>query len=200
MWLQDTQEHLVQLGIHYLLTSLHYETNLFSWIYHIRKTFRSSKNRRKHERKLLNLKEGGKFEDIALIDALYKQIQHIFEQQQQIHNICKALIEVRLDGQGRTIQALYRDLLTTVKDKMSEIWIPEMMSTQQTMFGPNVDYAQVQNDQHYAMIRKFFWLNSGNGRFPFILASVFQLHTRGSSHNWILSNGSMQFWSRSAKV
>ncbi|CAD7092849.1 unnamed protein product [Hermetia illucens] len=116
------------------------------------KTFRSSKNRRKHERKLLNLKEGGKFEDIALIDALYKQIQHIFEQQQQIHNICKALIEVRLDGQGRTIQALYRDLLTTVKDKMSEIWIEEMMSTQQTMFGPNVDYAQVQNDQHYAMI------------------------------------------------
>uniref|UniRef100_T1H3D8 ELP1 three-helical bundle domain-containing protein n=1 Tax=Megaselia scalaris TaxID=36166 RepID=T1H3D8_MEGSC len=58
------------------------------------KTFRSSKNRRKHERKLLSLKEGNPFEDIALIDAIYNLVTKIFGYQNHIRDVCKSLLEI----------------------------------------------------------------------------------------------------------
>lgn len=48
-----------------------------------RQTFRSSKNKRKHEKKLLNLKEGNKFEDVALVDLLWKLVQKIIGEDMQ---------------------------------------------------------------------------------------------------------------------
>lgn len=68
------------------------------------KTFRSSKNRRKHERKLLSLKEGNPFEDIALIDALYVLIHKILEQQNNVRDICLAMIELNLIEGGVQLQ------------------------------------------------------------------------------------------------
>lgn len=71
------------------------------------KTFRSSKNRRKHERKLLSLKEGNPFEDIALIDALYVLIHKILEQQSNVRDICLALIELNLIEGGVLLQVCF---------------------------------------------------------------------------------------------
>lgn len=71
------------------------------------KTFRSSKNRRKHERKLLSLKEGNPFEDIALIDALYVLIHKILEQQNNVRDICLALIELNLIEGGVLLQVCF---------------------------------------------------------------------------------------------
>lgn len=117
------------------------------------KTFRSSKNRRKHERKLLSLKEGNPFEDIALIDALHNHIIKVFGLQAHIRDTCKALLEVCEDDQARQLQSQYRGLLILLKDSFDEIWTPEVMTTAQYITGPNIDYAALQNEQRYAMIK-----------------------------------------------
>ncbi|XP_055902907.1 elongator complex protein 1 [Eupeodes corollae] len=116
------------------------------------KTFRSSKNRRKHERKLLSLKEGNPFEDIALIDALHNHIIKVYGLQAHIRDTCKALLEVFEDDHAREIQSQYRALLLLLKDSFDEIWSPEVMTTAQYVTGPNIDYATLQNEQRYAMI------------------------------------------------
>jgi len=43
------------------------------------KSYRSSKNRRKQARKLLNLKHGSMFEDLGLIHALYQIINNAYK-------------------------------------------------------------------------------------------------------------------------
>lgn len=45
-----------------------------------RKSYRSSKNRRKQERKFLSLKEGSVFEDLALIQTLYQIISNMYKE------------------------------------------------------------------------------------------------------------------------
>lgn len=70
------------------------------------KTHRTSKNRRKHQKKLFNLKEGNKFEDIALIDVLYKLIMKIYsnEHQMYIKEILTAALQLKLDKEAKVIQ------------------------------------------------------------------------------------------------
>ncbi|XP_023035447.1 putative elongator complex protein 1 [Drosophila willistoni] len=139
------------------------------------KTFRSSKNRRKHERKLLSLKPGNPFEDIALIDALHNHITKIGQQQQVVHDTCKALLQVAEDGSdgdgdysadilAASLQREFNQLLLTVESSLDEIWIPELaggnggagtgtgFSFAQHLTGPNVDYLALKKEQRYALI------------------------------------------------
>uniref|UniRef100_T1P7H5 Elongator complex protein 1 n=1 Tax=Musca domestica TaxID=7370 RepID=T1P7H5_MUSDO len=118
------------------------------------KTFRSSKNRRKHERKILSLKPGNPFEDIALIDALYNQITRCFGQQQHVRDTCKAMLQLQQDAAARQLQASYKHLLSTMQNSLDDIWIEEMLQScgQQFLQGPNVDYTQLKNEQRYAML------------------------------------------------
>lgn len=46
----------------------------YIYLFFFRRSYRSHKNRRKQERKLLSLKEGSTFEDLGLIHALYQII------------------------------------------------------------------------------------------------------------------------------
>ncbi|XP_067647290.1 elongator complex protein 1 [Eurosta solidaginis] len=119
------------------------------------KTFRSSKNRRKHERKLLSLKPGNPFEDMALIDALYNQVIKLFNQQQQMRDTCKALIELHLDEMAAKLQTQYGQLLKLLQDSYDAIWTEEMVNAQavpQYKPTPNTDYTQLQNEQRYGVL------------------------------------------------
>ncbi|XP_034486416.1 putative elongator complex protein 1 [Drosophila innubila] len=120
------------------------------------KTFRSSKNRRKHERKLLSLKPGNPFEDIALIDALHNQVTKIAHQQQQqlVRDTCKALLQLHMeDERAAGLQQLYESVLSVVQASLDAIWIPELMGgTAQHLTGPNIDYLALQKEQRYALI------------------------------------------------
>lgn len=123
------------------------------------KTFRSSKNRRKHERKLLSLKPGNPFEDIALIDALHIHVTKLAQpqQQQQVRDTCKALLQLHTeDAQAASLQRIYARLLDEVQSALDEIWIPELMGgTAQHLTGPNVDYLALRNEQRYALLSAF---------------------------------------------
>ncbi|XP_017083892.2 putative elongator complex protein 1 [Drosophila eugracilis] len=123
------------------------------------KTFRSSKNRRKHERKLLSLKPGNPFEDIALIDALHNHVTKIVQQQQPVRDTCKALLYLGSAGDAdplaSALQREFKALLQTVERALDEIWTPELVgngSMAQHLTGPNVDYQALQKEQRYALI------------------------------------------------
>uniref|UniRef100_A0A1B0D704 Uncharacterized protein n=1 Tax=Phlebotomus papatasi TaxID=29031 RepID=A0A1B0D704_PHLPP len=88
------------------------------------KTFKSSKSKRKHKRKLFSLKEGNPFEDVALIDALYNLVSKCFNQQQHVKEICKASILLNVDVMGKDLQHCYKNLLHTIQLSLDEIWIP----------------------------------------------------------------------------
>lgn len=49
------------------------------FFFFFRRSYRSNKNRRKQERKLLSLKEGSKFEDLGLIHVLYQIITTVYK-------------------------------------------------------------------------------------------------------------------------
>lgn len=119
------------------------------------KSTRSSKNRRKNERKLLSLKEGNPFEDIALVDALYNLTHRSFEQQSQVHELLKVLIDLELDVDGVQLQQTYADLLTTIRDSLNTIWIPEMMVSGEVKSDEIMEYVRAQDEQHYAMISEY---------------------------------------------
>lgn len=124
------------------------------------KTFKSSKNRRKHERKLMNLKEGNKFEDIALLDSIWKLVQKIIaiESQNVVRELLKCAIEMSFDDDARTLQKGFKDLLLTIKYSSDEIWTPEMMSagkypeTEEEMQNYNL---QSMDKMSYDLISKF---------------------------------------------
>lgn len=123
------------------------------------KTHQSSKNRRKHERKLLSLKPGNAFEDIALVDALHGLAHKAYDQQVTVRALCRALIEQRLDEIGRRVQQALRALLTSVDRALDEIWIAEMRVSGDGVAlmedGHRMDYALVLREQHYAMISEY---------------------------------------------
>lgn len=118
---------------------------------------RSSKNRRKHERKLFSLKEGSKFEDIALVDALYTLIHKIISEQTHIRSILCACIEFNLLSAAKIIKNEFKNLISIIVNSLDDIWIPEMMVAKDLsqMERNTIDFAQHQRDQHYAMISKF---------------------------------------------
>lgn len=123
------------------------------------KSFRSSKSKRKHERKLMSLKEGNPFEDIALIDAIYNFVQKIFAQQQQTHDLLKSLVDMELDDVGVQVQNSFDELLETIKKSLDLVWLPEMMVSGEIKVEEFMDYARAQSDQHYAMISKENFMN-----------------------------------------
>lgn len=75
------------------------------------KTFKSSKTRRKHERKLMNLKQGNRFEDIALVDSLWKLVHKILsnENQNTIKELLLAGFELKLDDDAKSLQVSILD-------------------------------------------------------------------------------------------
>lgn len=118
------------------------------------KSFRSSRSKRKHERKLMSLKEGNPFEDIALIDAIYNLALNIFGQQQHIHILLKSLVDLELDTIGIVIQKQYNELLEFIRSSLNIVWLPEMMVSGEIKVEEYMDYLRAQNEQHYAMISK----------------------------------------------
>ncbi|XP_053985315.1 elongator complex protein 1 [Hylaeus volcanicus] len=86
------------------------------------KSYRSSKNRRKHERKLLNLKEGSAFEDLALIQALYQIISNTYKETDDIHALVQVLVYFDDDEYAGRMQNYIKQFLLLIEKSKSEIW------------------------------------------------------------------------------
>lgn len=83
---------------------------------------RSSKNRRKAERKKHSLKEGSPLEDLALLEALSEVVQSTEKLKDEVHRILKALFLFEFDEQGRELQKAFEGTLQLIERSLPEIW------------------------------------------------------------------------------
>uniref|UniRef100_A0A8C6Y135 Elongator complex protein 1 n=1 Tax=Naja naja TaxID=35670 RepID=A0A8C6Y135_NAJNA len=84
---------------------------------------RSSKNRRKAERKKHSLKEGSPLEDVALLEALGEIVRSVDNLKGEIHSILRHLVLYSYDEQAQELQQAFEDTLHLVESSLLEIWI-----------------------------------------------------------------------------
>ncbi|KAL7988535.1 hypothetical protein Chor_007454 [Crotalus horridus] len=87
---------------------------------------RSSKNRRKAERKKHSLKEGSPLEDVALLEALGEIVRNIDNLKGEIHSILRHLVLYSYDEQARELQQAFEDTLHLMESSLLEIWSPDL--------------------------------------------------------------------------
>uniref|UniRef100_A0A8B9G9S9 Elongator complex protein 1 n=1 Tax=Amazona collaria TaxID=241587 RepID=A0A8B9G9S9_9PSIT len=86
---------------------------------------RSSKNRRKAERKRYSLKEGSPFEDIALLEVLGENVRAV-ETVKDIHILLKQLVLFGYNEQAGTLQQALEEILQLMETSIPEIWTPDL--------------------------------------------------------------------------
>ena len=86
---------------------------------------RSTKNRRKAERKKHSLREGSANEDIALMEALSEIVSTVDRLQDEVASLLGVLAQFGFMSQGKDMQRTFEKLLSLVKSKMGEIWPPQ---------------------------------------------------------------------------
>uniref|UniRef100_A0AAQ5XW04 Elongator complex protein 1 n=1 Tax=Amphiprion ocellaris TaxID=80972 RepID=A0AAQ5XW04_AMPOC len=96
---------------------------------------RSSKNRRKAERKKLSLKEGSPMEDRALMYALGEMITSV--DKMRVHNLLKALVLFQFDKQAAKLQLSYEEALQMMEAAVPEVWPESLQNSQALLTGPN---------------------------------------------------------------
>ncbi|NXE54820.1 ELP1 protein, partial [Casuarius casuarius] len=99
---------------------------------------RSSKNRRKAERKRYSLKEGSPFEDMALLEALGENVRAVETVKGDIHVLLKQLVLFGYDKQAGELQRVLEEVLHLMETSIPEIWSPELQqSSLSPVLGPN---------------------------------------------------------------
>ncbi|KAK5617225.1 hypothetical protein CRENBAI_010333 [Crenichthys baileyi] len=98
---------------------------------------RSSKNRRKAERKKLSLKEGSPMEDRALMHALSEIISTVDKMREEIHSLLKSLVLFQFDKQAEKLQLAYEEALQTMEGAVPELWPEALLNSNTPVTGPN---------------------------------------------------------------
>ncbi|NXY82248.1 ELP1 protein, partial [Alcedo cyanopectus] len=99
---------------------------------------RSSKNRRKAERKRYSLKEGSPFEDRALLEALGENIRAVETVMGDIHSLLKQLVLFDYDEEARTLHRFLEGILQLMETSIPEIWTLDLQqSSGNSVLGPN---------------------------------------------------------------
>ncbi|XP_065518260.1 elongator complex protein 1 [Lathamus discolor] len=99
---------------------------------------RSSKNRRKAERKRYSLKEGSPFEDIALLEVLGENVRAVENVKGDIHILLKQLVLFGYNEQAGALQQALEEILQLMETSIPEIWTPDLQqSSVNLVLGPN---------------------------------------------------------------
>ncbi|KAJ7423147.1 putative elongator complex protein 1 [Willisornis vidua] len=99
---------------------------------------RSSKNRRKAERKRYSLKEGSPFEDVALLEVLGENVRAVETVKGDTHILLKQLVLFGYDEQAGTLQQVLEEVLQLMETSIPEIWTPDLQqSSVNLVLGPN---------------------------------------------------------------
>ncbi|XP_054667124.1 elongator complex protein 1 isoform X2 [Grus americana] len=99
---------------------------------------RSSKNRRKAERKRYSLKEGSPFEDMALLEALGETVRAVETVKGDIHILLKQLVLFGYDEQAGALQQVLEEVLQLMESSIPEIWTPDLQQNSVSpVLGPN---------------------------------------------------------------
>ncbi|KAM9587120.1 elongator complex protein 1 isoform 2-T2 [Morphnus guianensis] len=99
---------------------------------------RSSKNRRKAERKRYSLKEGSPFEDMALLEVLGENVRAVETVKGDIHILLKQLVLFGYDEQAGALQQVLEEVLQLMETLIPEVWTPDLQqSSVNPVLGPN---------------------------------------------------------------
>lgn len=99
---------------------------------------RSSKNRRKAERKRYSLKEGSPFEDMALLEVLGENVRAVDSVKGDVHILLKQLVLFGFDEQAEGLQQALEEVLQLMEASIPEIWTPALQqSSLNPVLGPN---------------------------------------------------------------
>ena len=86
---------------------------------------RSTKNRRKAERKKHSLREGSANEDVALMEALGEIVTTVDRLQDEVASLLGMLAQFGYTSEGKDVQRTFEKLLSLVRSKMDEVWPPQ---------------------------------------------------------------------------
>nr|XP_008170108.1 elongator complex protein 1 isoform X1 [Chrysemys picta bellii]XP_008170109.1 elongator complex protein 1 isoform X1 [Chrysemys picta bellii]XP_008170110.1 elongator complex protein 1 isoform X1 [Chrysemys picta bellii] len=99
---------------------------------------RSSKNRRKAERKRHSLKEGSPLEDLALLEALGENIRTTENMKGEVHSLLKELVLFGYDELARELQQALEEALQLIERSLPEIWTRDLQQNPANpVLGPN---------------------------------------------------------------
>ncbi|XP_049652381.1 elongator complex protein 1 isoform X2 [Accipiter gentilis] len=99
---------------------------------------RSSKNRRKAERKRYSLKEGSPFEDMALLEVLGENVRAVETVKGDIHILLKQLVLFGYDEQAGALQQVLEEVLQLMETSIPEVWTLDLQqSSVNPVLGPN---------------------------------------------------------------
>ncbi|XP_061541466.1 elongator complex protein 1 isoform X2 [Phycodurus eques] len=98
---------------------------------------RSSKNRRKAERKKLSLKEGSPTEERALTYALGEIVTSVDKMREEVQALLKALVLFRLDERAEELQLVFEEALRAMEEAVPEVWPQGTHSSRAPMMGPS---------------------------------------------------------------
>ncbi|XP_051907945.1 elongator complex protein 1 [Hippocampus zosterae] len=98
---------------------------------------RSSKNRRKAERKKLSLKEGNPKEEKALMYALGEIITSVDKMREEIQALLKALVLFRFDKQADELRLVFQEALHAMEEAIPEVWPQDTHSSHAPLTGPD---------------------------------------------------------------
>ncbi|KAL1776415.1 Elongator complex 1 [Sigmodon hispidus] len=99
---------------------------------------RSSKNRRKAERKKHSLKEGSPLEDLALLEALSEVLQSVDKLKDEVHSILKVLFLFEFEEKGKELQKAFESTLKLMERAIPEIWtLANQLSSATSVRGPS---------------------------------------------------------------
>ncbi|XP_074809796.1 elongator complex protein 1 isoform X3 [Natator depressus] len=99
---------------------------------------RSSKNRRKAERKRHSLKEGSPLEDLALLEALGENIRTTENMKGEVHSLLKGLVLFGYDELARQLQQALEEALQLIERSLPEIWTTDLQQNPANpVLGPN---------------------------------------------------------------
>lgn len=97
---------------------------------------RSSKNRRKAERKKLSLKEGSPMEDRALMHALGEIVTTVDKMREEVHSLLKMLVLFGFERQAHRLQEEFSEALCLMETAVPEVWPEQSQNTCTPLTGP----------------------------------------------------------------
>lgn len=102
------------------------------------KTYRSTKNKRKIERKKYSTKEGSPYEDLGLVAALHEIYTAADAMVAGITTLCTMLVTFKFDHEASRLQRSVAYLLSKMEEKKNEIWPPDSPASDNIEFGPDM--------------------------------------------------------------
>ncbi|KAJ2949398.1 hypothetical protein O0L34_g15312 [Tuta absoluta] len=91
------------------------------------RSYRSNKNKRKHERKVASIKPGSQYEDVGLVMALHTLVTTSFELRLQVKDLNTILCYFGKEKDASVLQTSLEKLLKEMKDSFREIWTNELV-------------------------------------------------------------------------